>query len=402
MSLISFTSQAQIVKKPSIKRPSIGNKKKSNQASNPTESPAKSDIQMADIYVKGLNKMLENGDFDHNVKRETEVKDKLKMLEERIPRIEKADPNYDTKEYHAAYDKFKAAYDKGVSNYKQQLADQKKRDEEQKIANSPDNKRLREIGEWSHLLAFSDQAITSTQPIESLETFNAGDIITSRAYFKKPIEEVTSSKKYYASFEVDGKVIFNDDVAFPCEGGDMYLDLEIVRQKGRRVNRLRSFNKLANGTHTVKVYLGTSSWVKTSTAIIIGSFELNMTDEGRKQWQEIIDAFDYTEIAQNELPKEGMKNSKVANDAIRFYKDKDFNGTPVKSYIDSDAWGITRTALGSIESRFLDAVVIIKLSDEVCEYSIIGVRQDYNGSGYGSSYYNGIGDTRKVLCTKLK
>ena len=352
--------------------------------------------------MKGLNKMLENGDFDHNVKRETEVKDKLKMLEERIPRIEKADPNYDTKEYHAAYDKFKAAYDKGVSNYKQQLADQKKRDEEQKIANSPDNKRLREIGEWSHLLAFSDQAITSTQPIESLETFNAGDIITSRAYFKKPIEEVTSSKKYYASFEVDGKVIFNDDVAFPCEGGDMYLDLEIVRQKGRRVNRLRSFNKLANGTHTVKVYLGTSSWVKTSTAIIIGSFELNMTDEGRKQWQEIIDAFDYTEIAQNELPKEGMKNSKVANDAIRFYKDKDFNGTPVKSYIDSDAWGITRTALGSIESRFLDAVVIIKLSDEVCEYSIIGVRQDYNGSGYGSSYYNGIGDTRKVLCTKLK
>ena len=52
MSLISFTSQAQIVKKPSIKRPSIGNKKKSNQASNPTESPAKSDIQMADILCE--------------------------------------------------------------------------------------------------------------------------------------------------------------------------------------------------------------------------------------------------------------------------------------------------------------------------------------------------------------
>ncbi len=406
-SACSFSINAQLrgLKKPKIGKPKKTISVEQNSSTTGTinspekNSPAKSEIQMADIRVKTLNKHLENGDFDNTHLRETTVKDEMEELTSRVQKIEKLDPEYDVQAYKEEFSKFESAYTNGVDKHKQNLANIDAAYDERQEANSPVNKRRREVDSWLESMVFSKDEFKSS---ESVTQFTSGDIIMVRAKFSVPVKNVMKKAKYFASFEVDGERISTDDTAFPCEGGEDYLDIEIVRTTGRRVNRLIKFNKLPIGKHEVTMYLEDSHSPGAVTASVIGTFELNVTEEGKAKWKKIIDELEYQIIAANNVPPEGMKNATICNDAIRLFKDEKFEGNPYKTYIESDKWYVEKTAYGVTLSRTANVIVCVKLDDKICYIYGINVKQDYNNGNYGKSYYGGIGIAQKVLCSKLK
>ncbi|MGV6862219.1 MAG: hypothetical protein ACWA41_10625 [Putridiphycobacter sp.] len=405
--LLHFSSTAQIKGK-NLKIPKKNTKIKTEKVETTDknltpESPAKSDINMAEFYINSLKKRSENGEFEKFSTREKGVLDDLNLLKERLEKIKTVDPNYDLtalnnsyQEYQALYQKHKDAYDAKQQAYL---------DKQDSIKNVPLSvKQLEKINSWGHFIAFSSTPITSTEPVEKEKEFISGDEIFARAYFKKPVGEVLGLKKYYMAFEVNNEIIYTDDYFFSATGGEQYLDIDVVLEKGRRVNRLRAFNRLPNGKHDIKVYFGVSHHPTAENAQMIGSFTLNVTDAGKAKWDKIVEAYDYSLIDSNDPPEVGMRNSAVENAAIKFYKEKNFGGgkVPYKAYVTSSDWTIKRTASGAILYRHISVAVFVKIDDKVCEYSTIGIKQDYNGGSYGTSQYNGIGSTLKVFCSKVK
>ncbi len=380
----------------------LKNGSKSESAVPEKESPAKSDIQMAEVHVKSLNKMLEAGDFEHTLKRETSVKDKLEQLNETIAKIHSKDEKFDTEPFKKEYDKFKTVFDEECKKRDAELQAQKEKDQADKEAKSPVNVRKKEIESWTKGWVFSSSPISDKHYTPSSTEFNAGDMIYARVFFNQPIKQIFNGDKYYAAFEVDSKIIYTDKLSFSCEGGEDYLDIEIVRTAGARVYRLDAFNKLGDGSHKISILFSSNRDPNRMLAHAIGEIELNITPEGTSKWQQIIDDYEFERMSDNEPPSEGMKSSTICEQAIQYYQEKDFNGTPYKAYIDSDDWTIEKAWNGSIIYRHCDVVVWIKINNEVCEYSIIGIRQNYENGSYGSYEYNGIGTTKKVLCNKVK
>ena len=127
--------------------------------------------------------------------------------------------------------------------------------EAKQAANTPEVRRAREIETWAHYVSFSKNTITSATPAKLTESFESGDPITSRAYFKKPIKEISTYKDFYATFEVNGKEIFKDNFGTKYASDKNYVDFDIVTSKDQRVKRLKALNELPVGKHQITVLL---------------------------------------------------------------------------------------------------------------------------------------------------
>lgn len=400
-------SYAQPIRVPGgIKKPGKGGGGKETKEIK-KESPAASDIRMADSYLRDLNTMLKEGDFEEYGKLESRIPTKLKDFNNRITKIEELDPKYDTKTYHEEAARFQAELDKGLAAHAEKTKKDKARKDSLAIVNSPENVLAREIEAQSYFVTFDTKPFSSTVPKENKSQIEAGNLIYARAYFKKDVSELIPSTSrddhYYATYYIGDKKVSGKSTKFSAVEGKNYIDFNVVVTE-EEYFRIWAFNELDKGVHHVDVVFGTVAGGGGRDKILTkGSFDLNVTDAGKAKWQKMYDDYEYKKVEGHTAPKKGMTNTAVTDAAKRAFDDYwgESNIFCSGAYIMDSDWSYKKNAYGTILYRYVDVIVSTEISEGLCMYYYYEMRQENNGGKYGKSYKGAYRNGAKVHCKVL-
>jgi len=106
------------------------------------------------------------------------------------------------------------------------------------------------------------------------------------------------------------------------------------------------------------------------------------------------------------LPDPGMVDAKLSAEALAVVQaHAQTAGWTQKieyCYVKSKDWSIiTDNLTGAIKARTIRMIAIMKNTNGACQWEEVEVKQDYNGSGYGKTYYSG--NTQAIItvdCTE--
>lgn len=98
--------------------------------------------------------------------------------------------------------------------------------------------------------------------------------------------------------------------------------------------------------------------------------------------------------AKNPMPARGMSDSKLQADisdaAIRGAAGRGWKEEILYAYSQSKEWYTLRNKVtGIITGRELAAIVVMKTDSGICKWEQVILRQNYNGSSYGGTYWHG-------------
>ncbi len=112
------------------------------------------------------------------------------------------------------------------------------------------------------------------------------------------------------------------------------------------------------------------------------------------------------DIKNRRLPKKGLSNSELENQAIIAAKSwanqYNWEETITKVYFTDNDWSIYRNSLGVQLGRRITGVIVMKRKDGKCSYQQAVFAQQYNGSGYQKVFTEGIVRGINILeCTHV-
>lgn len=93
------------------------------------------------------------------------------------------------------------------------------------------------------------------------------------------------------------------------------------------------------------------------------------------------------------MPTPGLKDAKLkaeTNKVVTAFASKHWKETVLYTYILSKEWSTIRNNnTGLILGRTIRVIVVMKTTSGACQWEEVSIRQDYNGSSYGNSYFGG-------------
>jgi hypothetical protein len=243
------------------------------------------------------------------------------------------------------------------------------------------------------------------------DEFTLGDLIYFRVYMKKSmmnslLEKDSSLNQTDAVAHANFILVFSLDDGKPVEtvldfGTNAIEKRQWTTWRGSLkhsrptgilgMDNFRQFlaeSNLAQGKHNVKLSIF-PAYKGVRGEAITGEFILN------------VNAINPNDSATC-LPRTGSTDAEIERFFIQTYKAKGLAGVPKKAVITAEGWTVEKNKIsGRIESRKTAGVVAVNVNGE-CSYQYFWLKQDYNGSSYGTPYFSFTGDKTKINCGCLK
>ncbi|MDQ7015242.1 MAG: hypothetical protein Q9N68_02580 [Gammaproteobacteria bacterium] len=111
-------------------------------------------------------------------------------------------------------------------------------------------------------------------------------------------------------------------------------------------------------------------------------------------------------IANQELPKQGLKDSSLETEALaaaqRWADSYHWKETLTKAYFTGSSWSMKRNVLsGILTGRAIAGVVVMQRPDGVCSFHYVTFGQQYNGTEYVNTHMIGLTPGQyKLVCNK--
>ena len=247
----------------------------------------------------------------------------------------------------------------------------------------------------------SPVVIKSENPAAMTNTFVAGDYIYCAAYLSDKINTLAYNSDVSIEITVDNVRKYSRKFSLYYKKDLTAFDFEIVpdpttsEQKGC-IEYTRELSTLSPRNHKIIIKLQGNS----SESLAVGEFSLDCS-QGMDKLTTIAQDLRKKQLSKVFLPAGGALNTAaLQQQAIKLWAGDE---TPLRAVITSNEWTIHRNALTSIiEYRDAWTALAVKKTDGTCSIFYWAVRQDYTGSGYGTTKFGAMGDSEEIPCENVK
>lgn len=274
----------------------------------------------------------------------------------------------------------------------------------------------------SHLgeMLFSTTEVTIGNEAEDDFTthFKSGDYVFATVYLPAKLRKLTDS--YAANdvrYRVNGSIISEASstavwVTTPMQEKN-YLQFAIIpnthwnqKYSANYINnKLRTHEHIANALARAGAYSGITIDVEITFrgthSKINGSFTIDLSN-GTAYLQEIISSQENSRLSNAKLPKAGMSNIALQNQALAIMRQKSEGAgkTYIKAIITSTNWGYDKSWAGITVSRSIVIALVSKEYDGKCMYQYFNFLQQEKGNGtYNSNLeFAGAGTNVYISC----
>ncbi len=152
---------------------------------------------------------------------------------------------------------------------------------------------------------------------------------------------------------------------------------------------------LSPRSHKIKIELRGNS----STPLAEGEFTLDGS-QGMDKLTNIAQELRKKQLSKVFLPTGGALNTTILQQqTMKLWTGDE---TPLRAVITSDEWKIHRNDYtGVIEYRDAWTALAVKKTSGICWIFYMAIRQDYNGSGYGTTIFGAMGDGEEIPCENV-
>ena len=242
--------------------------------------------------------------------------------------------------------------------------------------------------------------IKSENPANMTNAFVAGDYIYAMAYLTDKINAIAYNSDVRLVIYVDGSNKYSRKFSLYSQKDLTAFDFEIVPDPATSVQQgcveyARELSTLSPRNHKIKFELNDDG----GTILAEGEFTLDCT-QGMDKLTKIAQDLRAKQLEKVRLPSGGALNTA----ALQQQTMKLWNGdeTPLRALITSDDWETHRNEYsGVIEYRDAWTAIAVKRTDGTCAIFYMAIRQDYNGSAYGSTIFGAMGDNEEISCENV-
>lgn len=254
-------------------------------------------------------------------------------------------------------------------------------------------------------IIFSRSPIVTGQEKEEFLTgsFKAGDDIYLSAYLLRKLQDLGSiSILMFLDGKTNSAAGVELNVANATDAAKSCYAYALVPSEANSANKtvLADFSEaLANsmpGEHKVLVQLQSSLNILAS-----GEFTIDLKS-GKDYYRERAEKIKAIQLEAVRMEKPAMVNPALEQAMMKITSEQFPDLTPLRVSIADKTWTIVRHELtGVILYRTIGAEVAVKTASGECKVYYQGFKQEYNGSGYGSTEHYSVGGNYAIKCENV-